>query len=76
VKSLANQAKQATDRITAEIEGLNGVSGDVLGALAAIKGAIEEVSEYVSSTAAAVEEQSTVTADMSVNMQKAAAELA
>lgn len=76
VKNLAGQAKQATDRITAEIDGLNGVSGDVLGALAAIRAAIEDVSEYVSSTAAAVEEQSTVTADMSVNMQKAAAELA
>jgi methyl-accepting chemotaxis protein len=76
VKNLANQAKQATDKITAEIDGLNGVSGDVVSALGAIKTAIEEVNEFVNSTAAAVEEQSTVTADMSVNMQKAAAELA
>lgn len=76
VKNLANQAKQATDRITAEIDGLNGVSGDVVSALGAIRVAIEEVNEFVNSTAAAVEEQSTVTADMSVNMQKAAAELA
>jgi methyl-accepting chemotaxis protein len=76
VKNLANQAKQATDKITAEIDGLNGVSGDVVSALSAIKTAIEEVNEFVNSTAAAVEEQSTVTADMSVNMQKAAAELA
>jgi methyl-accepting chemotaxis protein len=76
VKNLANQAKQATDKITAEIDGLNGVSGDVVSALGAIKTAIEEVNEFVSSTAAAVEEQSTVTADMSVNMQRAAAELA
>ena len=76
VKNLANQAKQATDKITAEIDGLNGVSGDVVSALSAIRVAIEEVNEFVNSTAAAVEEQSTVTADMSVNMQKAAAELA
>jgi methyl-accepting chemotaxis protein len=76
VKNLANQAKQATDKITAEIDGLNGVSGDVVNALGAIKTAIEEVNEFVNSTAAAVEEQSTVTADMSVNMQRAAAELA
>lgn len=76
VKNLANQAKQATDRITAEIDGLNGVSGDVVSALGAIRVAIEEVNEFVNSTAAAVEEQSTVTADMSVNMQRAAAELA
>ncbi|MGM4919366.1 methyl-accepting chemotaxis protein [Tardiphaga sp. 813_E8_N1_3] len=76
VKNLANQAKQATDKITSEIDGLNGVSGDVVSALGAIKSAIEEVNEFVNSTAAAVEEQSTVTADMSVNMQRAAAELA
>ena len=76
VKNLASQAKQATDKITTEIEGLNGVSGDVVSALSAIRTAIEEVNEFVNSTAAAVEEQSTVTADMSVNMQRAAAELA
>jgi methyl-accepting chemotaxis protein len=75
VKNLANQAKQATDKITDEIAGLNGVSGDVVSALAGIKRAIEDVREYVNSTAAAVEEQSAVTADMSVNMQRAAAEL-
>jgi methyl-accepting chemotaxis protein len=76
VKNLANQAKQATDKITAEIDGLNGVSGDVVSALVAIKAAIEDVNEYVNTTAAAVEEQSAVTSDMSGNMQRAAAELA
>lgn len=75
VKTLANQAKQATDKISNEIESLNGISGDVVGALAAIRRAIEHVNEYVTSTAAAVEEQSTVTSDMSSNMQRAAAEL-
>jgi methyl-accepting chemotaxis protein len=34
------------------------------------------VSEYVTSTAAAVEEQSTVTSEMSTSMQRAAAEAA
>jgi len=76
VKNLANQAKQATDKITSEIESLNGISGDVVGALVSIKEAIQHVNEYVTSTAAAVEEQSTVTSDMSTNMQRAAAELA
>ncbi|MCK1513246.1 PAS domain-containing methyl-accepting chemotaxis protein [Bradyrhizobium sp. 190] len=76
VKSLANQAKQATDRITSEIDALNGVSADVVGALGAIRSAISHVSEYVTSTAAAVDEQSTVTNDMSTNMQRAAAALA
>ena len=74
VKNLANQAKQATDKIGMEIESLNGISGDVVTALDIIKKAIQNVSEYVTSTAAAVEEQSTVTGEMSSNMQRAAAE--
>ncbi|MCP3476671.1 PAS domain-containing methyl-accepting chemotaxis protein [Bradyrhizobium sp. CCGUVB1N3] len=76
VKSLANQAKQATDKIAAEIGSLNGISGDVVGALNSIKQAINNVSEYVTSTAAAIEEQSTVTNEMSTSMQRAAAEAA
>jgi methyl-accepting chemotaxis protein len=76
VKSLANQAKQATDKIGAEIGSLNGISGDVVAALASIKTAINNVSEYVTSTAAAIEEQSTVTNEMSTSMQRAAAEAA
>jgi len=74
VKNLANQAKQATDKIGAEIGSLNGISSDVVAALNEIKRAIQDVSEYVTSTAAAVEEQSTVTGEMSSNMQRAAAE--
>jgi methyl-accepting chemotaxis protein len=76
VKNLANQAKQATDKIGQEIGNLNAISGDVVGALNAIKQAIENVSHYVTSTAAAVEEQSTVTSEMSSSMQRAAAEAA
>jgi methyl-accepting chemotaxis protein len=76
VKNLANQAKQATDKIGQEIDNLNGISGDVVGALSKIKQAIQSVAEYVTTTAAAVEEQSTVTAEMSSNMQRAAAEAA
>jgi methyl-accepting chemotaxis protein len=76
VKGLANQAKGATDKISAEIASLSEISRDVVGALNAIKGAIERVNEFVTNTAAAVEEQSAVTGDMSSNMQKAVAELA
>jgi methyl-accepting chemotaxis protein len=76
VKNLANQAKQATDKIGQEIGNLNGISADVVNALTAIKQSIQEVSEYVTSTAAAVEEQSTVTSEMSTSMQRAAAEAA
>lgn len=76
VKNLANQAKQATDKIGQEIETLNNISDDVVGALKSIKKAIQDVSEYVISTAAAVEQQSAVTDEMSSSMQHAAAEAA
>jgi methyl-accepting chemotaxis protein len=76
VKNLANQAKQATDKIASEIGSLNGISADVVAALEAIKQEIQNVSEYVTATAAAVEEQSTVTSEMSSSMQRAAEEAA
>jgi methyl-accepting chemotaxis protein len=76
VKNLANQAKQATDKIGSEIGNLNGISSDVVGALGMIKNAIQDVSDYVSSTAVAVDEQSTVTGEMSSRMHQAAAEAA
>jgi methyl-accepting chemotaxis protein len=75
VKNLANQAKHATDTISKEIEQLNSVAADVAGSLTAIKSAIAGVNEFIASTAAAVEEQSIVTQDMSSNMQRASAEL-
>jgi methyl-accepting chemotaxis protein len=76
VKNLANQAKQATDKISGEISSLNGISSDVLGALNAIRQEIQQVSEYVSATAVAVEQQSAVTDEMSTSMQRAAQEAA
>jgi methyl-accepting chemotaxis protein len=76
VKNLANQAKQATDKITREIDSLNDISSDVVTALEAIKQEIQNVSEYVTATAAAVEEQITVTGEMTSSMQRAAAEAA
>lgn len=74
VKNLANQAKQATDKIGSEIESLNGISADVVTALDNIRKSIQDVSEYVTSTAAAIEEQTVVTSEMSTNMQRAAEE--
>ncbi len=73
MKNLANQAKQATDKIAQEIGNLNGISGDVVAALNSIKQAIQNLSEYVTSTASAIEEQSAVTSEMSSSMQRAAA---
>jgi methyl-accepting chemotaxis protein len=72
VKSLARQAADATEKIAAEIDGIQAVTRDVVTGLGNIKQSIEAVREYVSSTAGAVEEQSAVTRDMSQNMQTAA----
>jgi methyl-accepting chemotaxis protein len=47
---------------------------EVVNALNAIKQEIQNVSEYVTSTAAAVEEQSTVASEMSTSMQRGASE--
>ena len=74
VKGLANQAKAATEEIVKEIDGIRKVSGDVVAALSSIRHAIDSVSEFVTSTTAAVEEQSTVTESISANMQTAAAQ--
>ncbi len=74
VKTLAGQAKSATEQISREIDGMQSISGDVAGSLDSIRGAMEQVLEYVASTASAVEEQSAVANDMSSNMQRAATE--
>ena len=74
VKNLAGQAKGATEQISKEISGMRGISEDVVTSLGAIKQSIDLVQEYVTSTAAAVEQQSMVASEMSANMQKAAAE--
>ncbi len=76
VKNLANQAKQATDRITQEIAAaqrhLRRRRERARQPSSRRSGASTNI---VTATAAAVEEQSTVTSDMSSNMQRAAAEL-
>ncbi len=65
VKNLATQARNATERITGEIENMRGISGEVGDALMTIRSAIEKVQGYVGATAAAVEQQSSVTGRMS-----------
>jgi methyl-accepting chemotaxis protein len=57
VESLANQAKQATDRIGQEIASLNGISGDVVTAVTEIKEAIQNVSSAERAFPVSVEEE-------------------
>lgn len=74
VKNLANQAKDATDRISNEIAGLSGISTDVTASLQRISSSMELVKDYVTSTATAVREQTAVSETMSSSMKAAAAE--
>jgi methyl-accepting chemotaxis protein len=74
VKSLAGQVKQAAGKIGLEIESLNSAAGDVVASLSSIFRAMGSLNEYVTMTAAAIEEQSAVTAEMSASMQRAARE--
>ena len=73
VKSLATQARDATDRITGEIDQLQAVSDDVVRALGEIGHSITAISGFVAGASGAVEEQSTVTQEMSSRMQTTAA---
>ena len=72
VKNLANQAARATEQIAGEIDKVQAVSKQVVDGLSTIQGSVETMRGYVVSTAAAVEEQSVVTSDMSGNMQQVA----
>jgi methyl-accepting chemotaxis protein len=71
VKTLANQAAKATEQITAEIDGVQAISADVVSALEAIRGSVDVMRNHVIATAASVEQQSAVTHEMSANMQGA-----
>jgi len=72
VKTLAKQASDATDQISAEIAGMQGISDSVVAALNSIGASIDVVREHVSGTASAVEEQSSVTTGVSERVQAAA----
>jgi methyl-accepting chemotaxis protein len=73
VKNLARQAANATEQIATEIERLQAVSTEVVGALQAINASIGQIQEFAAGTASAVEEQSVVTQQISAGMQSAAA---
>ncbi len=72
VKNLASQAAKATDHISKEIAGIQSVSSEVVEALQSIRDGMEVVRDHVTSTSAAVEEQSVVTGNISEGMQEAA----
>lgn len=74
VKNLASQTTKATEDISKQIAAVQSVSGEVAGALEAIKNSIDNVNQYSGGIYAAVEEQSATTNEISSNMQTAAQE--
>ncbi|OYU87359.1 MAG: methyl-accepting chemotaxis protein [Bradyrhizobiaceae bacterium PARB1] len=72
VKALAAQTSRATDEISKQIFDIQSATQDSIGAIGAIGGTINRMSEIASSIASAVEEQSASTQEISRNVQHAA----
>lgn len=71
VKDLAEQTAKATDAISAQVSGIQTVSGDIAEAVDAIKGIVAQTAESSSAVAAAIEQQSAATAEIARNAQEA-----
>lgn len=71
VKNLANEATKAVDLIAKEVGKVQGVTGDVVSSLNAIKEGITSINEYTSGIGAAVEEQSATTQEIASSMATA-----
>ena len=71
IKELARQIAEATEDIKARINGVQGSSASAIGDINQITSVIGEVGSIVSSIAAAIEEQATVTRDVAGNIARA-----
>jgi methyl-accepting chemotaxis protein/aerotaxis receptor len=72
VKALAEQTAKATGEIGQQITGIQAATQESVGAIKAISGTIERLSEIASTIAAAMEEQGAATQEISRNVQQAA----
>ncbi|MCJ2067236.1 PAS domain-containing methyl-accepting chemotaxis protein [Methylobacterium sp. J-030] len=72
VKALAEQTAKATDQIRAQITATQAATREAVGAISSIQGTIRSLDEVSAAIAAAVEEQSAVTREMSGSMHTAA----
>ena len=71
IKELAKQTVEATEDIKARIAGIQSSTGMAISDIEQITGVIRDVSGIVSSIAAAIEEQATVTRDVAGNIAQA-----
>jgi methyl-accepting chemotaxis protein len=72
VKALAEQTAKATDQIRGQIAATQAASQEAVEAIGSIRGTISKLDEVSAAIAAAVEEQSAVTREMSGSMHTAA----
>ncbi|MCJ2121118.1 PAS domain-containing protein [Methylobacterium sp. J-077] len=72
VKALAEQTAKATDQIRGQIAATQAATREAVGAIGSIRGTIGQLDEVSAAIAAAVEEQSAVTREMSGSMHTAA----
>ncbi|RKS75401.1 methyl-accepting chemotaxis protein [Motilibacter peucedani] len=72
VKDLAQETARATDDIAKRVEAIQADSGSAVGAIEEIAEVIARISDYTTTIASAVEEQSATTAEMNRNVAGAA----
>ncbi len=72
VKSLATQTAKATEEISQQIAGMQGVTGETVTAIESIRTVIGGIGEITSAIASAVEEQGAATQEIARNAQEAA----
>ena len=72
VKTLANQTAKATDEITAQVHSMQSATGSAVTAVQEIIEIISSISESTTGVAAAIEEQSAATNEISRNINHAA----
>jgi methyl-accepting chemotaxis protein len=72
VKALASQTGRATEEISAQVKSVQGVTHNVVEAIVKIVERIQEIDQIASIIASAVEQQSAATAEIALNVQRAA----
>lgn len=75
VKNLANQTAQATANVENQVSTIQNISENVSDVLDNITKSVHKIEEYSSTMAAAMDEQTAVTADISRNMQSSSMQI-
>ena len=71
IKALANQTAEATRDIKAQVDGIQGITGESVDDIEEVTRVISEVNDIVGTIATAVEEQSVATREIAANISQA-----